>query len=126
MLSFLPSFYNTGVGDDDGFCVLSQKYLECLKEERNKHHKCRDLSKEYLQCRMDRQLMANEDLDKMGFSKEAEVKNAEEYDKSKEREGYVAGKHIDKPMKWWFQRSWGQRERLYAVSYESARYCWRW
>uniref|UniRef100_A0A7R9VJK0 CHCH domain-containing protein n=1 Tax=Pseudictyota dubia TaxID=2749911 RepID=A0A7R9VJK0_9STRA len=82
-----------------------EKYLECLKEERNKHHKCRDLSKEYLQCRMDRQLMANEDLDKMGFSKEAEVKNAEEYDKSKEREGYVAGKHIDKPMKWWFQRS---------------------
>lgn len=40
----------------------------------------------------------------MGYSEEAKVHKAKEYDKSKEKEGYIAGKHIDKPMKWWFQR----------------------
>lgn len=65
---------------------------------------CRDLSKHYLECRMDRQLMAKEDLDKLGFSEDARVDHAEEYDKTKEREGYVAGKHIEGRMKWWFQR----------------------
>jgi hypothetical protein len=40
----------------------------------------------------------------LGFSKEAKVENAVEYDKSKEKGGYVAGKHIDGRIKWWFQR----------------------
>lgn len=43
--------------------------------------------------------MAKEDLDKMGFSSEARVQSAEEYDKSKEAKGYIAGKHIDKKTK---------------------------
>lgn len=29
--------------------------------------------------------------------------SAVEYDKTKEKEGFVAGKHIDGRMKWWFQ-----------------------
>lgn len=41
---------------------------------------------------------------KLGFSEEAKVNSAEEYDKSKEKGGFVAGKHIDGRMKWWFQR----------------------
>jgi len=53
---------------------------------------------------MDRQLMAREDLDKLGFSEDAKVEHAEEYDKAKERGGFVAGKHIEGRMKWWFQR----------------------
>ena len=92
-----------------------------------------------MQCRMDRQLMASEDLDKvrlllwqkegnqvqviklfttyslqiilgglqtrqLGYSEEAKVERAVEYDKSKEKEGFVAGKHIDGRIKWWFQR----------------------
>ena len=40
----------------------------------------------------------------MGYSNECQVGNASEYDKSKEKEGFIAGKHIEKPMKWWFQR----------------------
>jgi len=92
--------------DHDGECKIHMtNYLECLKGEKSQHHKCRELSRDYLQCRMDRQLMAQENLDKMGFSQDAKVTNAEEYDKSKEREGYIAGKHIDKQMKWWFQKS---------------------
>ena len=39
----------------------------------------------------------------MGFSNESKVNSATEYDKSKEKEGYVAGKHIGR-TKWFFQR----------------------
>lgn len=42
-----------------------QKYISCLKDHQDKHHLCRDASKEYLQCRMDRELMAKEDLDQV-------------------------------------------------------------
>ena len=83
-----------------------QKYISCLKDQHDKHYLCRELSREYLQCRMDRQLMASEDLDKLGFSEDAKVEKAVEYDKSKEKEGYVAGKHIDGRTKWWFQKLW--------------------
>ena len=40
----------------------------------------------------------------LGYSDEAKVEKAVEYDKAKEKEGYIAGKHIDGRMKWWFQR----------------------
>jgi len=53
---------------------------------------------------MDRKLMASEDLEKLGYSEEAKVESAVEYDKSKEKEGFVAGKHVDGRIKWWFQR----------------------
>jgi hypothetical protein len=39
-----------------------QKYMSCLKESNDAHHKCKDLSRDYLQCRMDHKLMAKEDL----------------------------------------------------------------
>ena len=42
-----------------------QKYMSCLKEHQDKHHFCRDMSKEYLECRMDRDLMAKENLDQV-------------------------------------------------------------
>mmetsp|Transcript_7249 Transcript_7249/g.14318 ORF Transcript_7249/g.14318 Transcript_7249/m.14318 type:complete len:116 (-) Transcript_7249:476-823(-) len=52
--------------DHDAECKTKMKeYLECLKEEKNKHHKCRELSKDYLQCRMDHELMAKENLDEV-------------------------------------------------------------
>eukprot|EP00568_Trieres_chinensis_P000775 CAMPEP_0183298596 /NCGR_PEP_ID=MMETSP0160_2-20130417/5573_1 /TAXON_ID=2839 ORGANISM="Odontella Sinensis, Strain Grunow 1884" /NCGR_SAMPLE_ID=MMETSP0160_2 /ASSEMBLY_ACC=CAM_ASM_000250 /LENGTH=142 /DNA_ID=CAMNT_0025460669 /DNA_START=233 /DNA_END=662 /DNA_ORIENTATION=+ len=83
--------------DHDSECKPAMEaYLECLQSSRSQHHKCRELSKEYLQCRMDNQLMAREDLNDMGYSDDAAVKGDEvkEYDKSKERGGYVAGKHM--------------------------------
>lgn len=48
--------------------------------------------------------MAKENLDEMGFGKDQKVVGAEEYDKSKEKAGFVAGKHIDKPNSWWWER----------------------
>ena len=54
--------------DHDGDCKARMKdYLQCLDEEKSSHYKCRDLSRAYLQCRMDSKLMAKEDLD--GVSK---------------------------------------------------------
>mmetsp|Transcript_32609 Transcript_32609/g.49141 ORF Transcript_32609/g.49141 Transcript_32609/m.49141 type:complete len:122 (-) Transcript_32609:1489-1854(-) len=91
--------------DHDAECKVFMKlYLECLKESRDVHHKCREKSKEYLQCRMDHELMAKENLDEMGFGRDQKVVGAEEYDKSKEKAGFVAGKHIDKPNSWWWER----------------------
>lgn len=92
--------------DHDGECrPFMESYLECLQESRDTHHKCRDLSKDYLQCRMDKQLMSKENLDNLGFSEDKKVQGAHEYDKAKEKAGFVAGKHIAKKEKWWFQRS---------------------
>lgn len=81
-----------------------EQYLHCLKEEKDMHHKCRDYSKDYLSCRMEHDLMSQENLDGLGYSKEATVQGAKEYDFAKEKEGFVAGKHIDKEFKWFFQR----------------------
>ena len=39
----------------------------------------------------------------MGYSQE--VVGAKEYDKAKEKAGFVAGKHINKEGRWWFQKS---------------------
>lgn len=41
----------------------------------------------------------------MGFSPGVNVEGAKENDRSKEKQGFVAGKHINKESKWWFQRS---------------------
>lgn len=67
-----------------------EAYLECLQKEKDVHHKCRELSRDYLQCRMDHQLMAKENLDDLGFGAEKQVQGAREYDLRKEREGFVA------------------------------------
>eukprot|EP00934_Nitzschia_sp_Nitz4_P005513 Nitzschia sp. Nitz4//scaffold53_size117307//105884//106804//NITZ4_003782-RA/size117307-augustus-gene-0.94-mRNA-1//1//CDS//3329554241//5503//frame0 len=84
-------------------------YLDCLKESKDMHHKCKQLSKEYLECRMNNKLMSEENLDHLGFGKETEVVGAHEYDRSKEKAGFIAGKHIKKQGKWWFNfegRNW--------------------
>jgi hypothetical protein len=39
----------------------------------------------------------------MGYAKEKDVVGAQEYDKAKEKAGFVAGKHINKQSRWWFQ-----------------------
>jgi len=40
----------------------------------------------------------------MGYSEDAKVIKVEEYNKERERQGFIAGKHIPGEMKWWFQR----------------------
>ena len=49
--------------DHDAECKpFIEKYLACLNESNDVHHKCKPLSKDYLQCRMDKQLMSKENL----------------------------------------------------------------
>lgn len=42
--------------------------MMCLKENNNKNNKCRHQSKDYLECRMEKGLMAKEDWNKLGYS----------------------------------------------------------
>ena len=60
--------------------ILSNNYYcqVCLSENNHKNSECRQQSKDYLQCRMDRGLMAKEDWSKLGFREaKAEIKTSE-------------------------------------------------
>lgn len=46
---------------------FKETFLRCLRENNFENASCRKQSKEYLECRMDRQLMAQEPLEKLGF-----------------------------------------------------------
>lgn len=55
--------------------------------------------------------MAKENLENMGYGEGQQVVGAEEYDKSKEKAGYIAGKHIAHSNSWWWQqkkKNWNQ------------------
>ena len=52
--------------------------------------------------------MSREDLDQMGYGNEHTVVGAKEYDNAKEKAGFVAGKHISREAKWWWERSGGK------------------
>ncbi|KAI5068010.1 hypothetical protein GOP47_0016355, partial [Adiantum capillus-veneris] len=47
---------------------VMKQYLACLQDNKHEAEKCRSLSKSYLQCRMERNLMAKQDLSQLGFS----------------------------------------------------------
>ncbi|XP_078009042.1 cytochrome c oxidase assembly protein COX19 [Phascolarctos cinereus] len=54
--------------DHFGECkAFKEKFLKCLRDNNFENTLCRNESKEYLECRMERQLMAQESLEKLGF-----------------------------------------------------------
>lgn len=54
--------------DHEGECKKPMlKYLLCLNQNENDNSVCRLLAKEYLQCRMDKNLMKKEEWPKLGF-----------------------------------------------------------
>jgi cytochrome c oxidase assembly protein subunit 19 len=54
------------------------EYLACLKRVKGTNdHTCRLIAKEYLKCRMDRQLMAKDEMVNLGFQDEVEKKREE-------------------------------------------------
>ncbi|MBN3275133.1 COX19 protein, partial [Polyodon spathula] len=54
--------------DHFGECKnFKDKYMNCLRENSYENSMCREQSKQYLECRMDRQLMTKEPLQKLGF-----------------------------------------------------------
>lgn len=46
-----------------------EAYMECMKANAMETIRCREPSAAYLRCRMERNLMATEDLEKLGFRK---------------------------------------------------------
>ena len=50
---------------------LVQEYLRCVKLQRGDNERCRDLAKQFLQCRMDHGLMAKDDFKNLGFGTES-------------------------------------------------------
>ncbi|XP_048465496.1 cytochrome c oxidase assembly protein COX19 [Rhincodon typus] len=46
---------------------FKEKFMNCLRESKFDNSLCRQQSKEYLECRMERQLMTKEPLEKLGF-----------------------------------------------------------
>ncbi|XP_055565538.1 cytochrome c oxidase assembly protein COX19 isoform X1 [Falco cherrug] len=54
--------------DHFGECsTFKERFMECLRDSGYESGACRQRAMAYLQCRMDRQLMANEPLEKLGF-----------------------------------------------------------
>ncbi|XP_035547599.1 cytochrome c oxidase assembly protein COX19-like isoform X2 [Juglans regia] len=60
-------------------CDLEKKdYLNCLKSSSHLSEKCRNFSKKYLECRMEKNLMAKQDMSELGFGKESDTKTSGE------------------------------------------------
>ncbi|XP_054017285.1 cytochrome c oxidase assembly protein COX19 [Melanerpes formicivorus] len=54
--------------DHFGECsAFKERFMECLRNSDYESSACRQHAKAYLECRMERQLMANEPLEKLGF-----------------------------------------------------------
>ncbi|KAL7869093.1 hypothetical protein AOLI_G00130810 [Acnodon oligacanthus] len=54
--------------DHFGECkAFKENFMRCLREKHFDSSLCRLQSKEYLECRMEKQLMAKEPLQKLGF-----------------------------------------------------------
>uniref|UniRef100_A0A6S8FC41 CHCH domain-containing protein n=1 Tax=Aplanochytrium stocchinoi TaxID=215587 RepID=A0A6S8FC41_9STRA len=85
--------------DHKAECKSSMKeFLLCLKTNSNEHHKCQKLSKEYLTCRMQKGLMADEDLDELGFKHTVKFANdPENVAGKKEAKGFLGGLSV-KPI----------------------------
>eukprot|EP01036_Dinobryon_divergens_P029421 gene29421-38515_t len=90
--------------DHDQECKpMMKKVLSCLKENSNDHFKCRSMSKEYLECRMQHDLMAKEELGNLGFSPEntyIRVNPQQQNPKSKSDGSFIAGTGVKTSGKW--------------------------
>ncbi|KXL51642.1 hypothetical protein M433DRAFT_59936 [Acidomyces richmondensis BFW] len=58
--------------DHDAECQpIMKQYLKCLRNHRGvNENECRELSKAYLICRMDRNLMARDSMRNLGFQED--------------------------------------------------------
>ncbi|XP_073492936.1 cytochrome c oxidase assembly protein COX19 [Aquarana catesbeiana] len=68
--------------DHFGECKpFKEKFMKCLRENSFQSNLCREDSKEYLECRMERQLMAKEPLEKLGFKDLVDEETTQEQNK---------------------------------------------
>ncbi|KAF2145551.1 uncharacterized protein K452DRAFT_205449, partial [Aplosporella prunicola CBS 121167] len=64
--------------DHEGECKpIMAQYLRCLRQHRGTNDpECRLLSKSYLKCRMERNLMAPDEMKNLGFSDDNDTSSA--------------------------------------------------
>ncbi|KAM5152560.1 cytochrome c oxidase assembly protein COX19 [Mantella aurantiaca] len=68
--------------DHFGECKpFKETFMKCLRGNSFQSNLCREESKEYLECRMERQLMAKEPLEKLGFKDLVDEKSTKEQNK---------------------------------------------
>lgn len=85
--------------DHFGECKkVQEQYLVCIKANSGKALACNELAKGYLQCRMDRNLMAKQDLVDLGFATAPGAPDAQQQAGNKaavpnqrQRQGFTAG-----------------------------------
>ncbi|CAD7950097.1 unnamed protein product [Amoebophrya sp. A120] len=75
---------------------LKDDYLSCLRRNKMDNLSCRYLTKQYLQCRMEHNLMSQEDLPSLGFRENAqeverEPRSQESDAQRRQRDGYMPG-----------------------------------
>lgn len=88
--------------DHDGECKGQMNtFLDCLRKNNQDHFPCQAYSKAYLQCRMDRELMAKEDMKNLGFDKDGEYVRVQRPDGEKEAQGFISGLTVKAGKKWW-------------------------
>lgn len=67
-LQFIPPEKGSFPLDHEGHCKKHMlKYFGCLRENKDDNSKCRQQSKDYLECRMENGLMVRESWQKLGF-----------------------------------------------------------
>ena len=75
-------------------------FLACLKSHGGDHFPCKNESQLYLQCRMERGLMVQEDLKTLGFGEGASYQRVEPNEGEKEKTGFVAGTGVRASTRW--------------------------
>ena len=82
--------------DHFGECqTVKEQYMACLKEHSGQTEACREVAKLYLECRMDKNLMAQQSLRDLGFAESKKASSVplkeREDPRSKEKQGFLAG-----------------------------------
>ena len=62
---------------DDECRAFVLDFMQCLRKNDNENSRCREQSKAYLECRMQKGLMAKEDWGKLGYGDLEKKKPAE-------------------------------------------------
>jgi len=77
--------------DHDGECKADMKAFQaCLRSNGSDHFPCRNLSAKYLQCRMDKDLMAKDELNNIGLGESGTYVRVQPQ-QSDTKEGFTAG-----------------------------------
>ncbi|CAD7936649.1 unnamed protein product [Amoebophrya sp. A25] len=105
---------------------IMSEYMACLGRNRHDNNSCRYITRQYLQCRMDHNLMHKEELAKLGFREsdvevECPPRQHETAMQRKQRQGFLAG-HTALVLE---ERSLWRWERIFSMGkWEDWRSLW--